>query len=216
MGGRIDSCLCGKKELLELEQTDQFVPLLLTSRVQESSLPQICSCEESTLYALMQHLKEQGCKTFAILGGSGDVRVAHQRKKLLLMYGHQVGMESRPEWDITDTSFSIEGGKQAAAKLLEAPELPDAACCLNDVVAVGALQQFRSKGIQIPQDILLTGFDGEFLSDIVYPGITTAEFDYEDFAQRMFDLLLKRIHHEPCAQITEIHPHLTIRGSTMR
>lgn len=216
MGGRTDAYQCSEEGVQELEKANQLVPLLLTSRVESTSIPQLCSNEDGAISALMRHLSEQGCKTFAVLGGTEEVRVLHHRRALMLEYGHQFGMETRPEWMITNTSFSIEGGKQAAAQLCETASLPDAACCMNDTIAVGALQQLRCCGKRVPEDILLTGFDGEFLSDIVYPGITTAEFDYPDFAQRVFDLLMKRIHREPCAPVTEIYPHLTVRGSTQR
>lgn len=216
MGGRTDAFGSGTEGIQELERVNQLVPLLLTSRVEGTSIPQICSNEDGAICALMRHLSDQGCKTFAVLGGSEDVNVLHHRRTLMLEYGHQFGMNAQPEWIITNTAFSIEGGKQAAAQLCQSGSLPDAACCMNDTVAVGALQQLRCCGYQVPEDIMLTGFDGEFLSDIVYPGITTAEFDYLDFTQRMFDLLMSRVHHELCTSVTEIYPHLTIRGSTQR
>ncbi|WOC31378.1 MULTISPECIES: LacI family DNA-binding transcriptional regulator [Caproicibacterium] len=216
MGGRIDAFPCSAAGIAELEKFNRMVPLLLTSRVEGTSIPQLCSREDGAVLALMRHLSEQGCRTFAILGGAEDVSVLHRRRALMLACGCRFGMVTQPKWALTDTGFSIESGRQAAAQLLQCGELPDAVCCINDMVAAGALQQLRSDGLQIPQDLLLTGFDGEVFSEVVDPGITTAAFDYPDFAQRIFDLLMRGIHQEPCAPVTELYPHLTIRGSTRR
>lgn len=216
MGGRIDLMPCRDEGLRELERANQLSPLLLTSRVESTFLPQLCTEESGAIRALMQHLRQQGCRTFAVLGGCEEARITHLRRRMMIHFGREFGMETRPEWIFNNTEFSIEGGQAAAAAMMAAGPLPDAACCLNDTIAAGALNQIAAQGIQVPHDLLLTGFDGEYLCEIVRPGITTVEFDYPDFARQIFDLLLRLIHHESCPAVSEIYPHLTVRGSTQR
>lgn len=74
-------------------------------------------------------------------------------------------------------------GAKAAAFCL-ANGLPDALICANDSAARGAADWFAAHGIRIPQDILLTGFDGQNSSEDKFPQITTMFRDYEKIGEQ--------------------------------
>ena len=68
---------------------------------------------------------------------------------------------------------TLEGGRQAARTLLGSGFEPTAIICVNDVMAVGALRELRERGIRVPQDMSVTGFDNVKLSEFCYPALTT-------------------------------------------
>ena len=68
---------------------------------------------------------------------------------------------------------TLEGGRQAARSLLASGFKPTAIICVNDIMAVGALRELRERGIRVPQDMSVTGFDNVKLSEFCYPALTT-------------------------------------------
>ena len=60
---------------------------------------------------------------------------------------------------IVEGDFRIESGRMAATEILQAKKLPTAVVVANDMMALGAMQEFKAAGLKIPQDISIVGFD---------------------------------------------------------
>jgi LacI family transcriptional regulator len=68
---------------------------------------------------------------------------------------------------------TLEGGREATRALLDTGFGPTAIICVNDLMAVGALRELRERGVRVPQDISVTGFDNVKLSEFCFPALTT-------------------------------------------
>ena len=68
---------------------------------------------------------------------------------------------------------TLEGGRQATHALLAGGYRPTAIICANDVMAVGALRELRERGMRVPQDVSVTGFDNIKMSEFCFPALTT-------------------------------------------
>lgn len=68
-------------------------------------------------------------------------------------------------------------------------ELPEAIVCINDMMAVAACRVLREHGIQVPEDIVVTGFDGSMQERYSYPRISTCRRDMERFAECIYEIL---------------------------
>lgn len=90
-------------------------------------------------------------------------------------------------------SFSFETGYHGLADLLDAAERPTAVFCANDVVAMGALNAARSRGIEIPRDLTLIGFDDIVMAAWELFRLTTVRQDIERMARTAATLLVQRI-----------------------
>ncbi len=66
-----------------------------------------------------------------------------------------------------------DGGRRAAREIFEAGFKPTAIVCVNDFVALGVLGELRERGLRVPQDISVTGFDNIKLSEYASPPLTT-------------------------------------------
>ena len=77
---------------------------------------------------------------------------------------------------------TLEGGRQATRALLNSGYSPTGIICVNDITAVGALRELRERGLRVPQDVSVTGFDNVKLSEFCYPALTTVHIPREDRA----------------------------------
>lgn len=73
------------------------------------------------------------------------------------------------------------------------PFIPDGFVCANDFLAIRIMQALRKRGLSIPEDVMLTGFDGSPEAEVVYPPLTTAQIPSADIGRMSADLLLDRI-----------------------
>ena len=110
---------------------------------------------------------------------------------------------------------TLEGGRQATRALLATGFQPTAIVCVNDVTAVGALRELRERGVRVPQEISVTGFDNVKLSEFCYPALTTVHIPRERIGHIIADCLAPK----PGKAAVEnpeivIDPELMVRAST--
>lgn len=110
---------------------------------------------------------------------------------------------------------TLEGGRQAARALLSTGFEPTAIICVNDVMAVGALRELRERGIRVPRDLSVTGFDNVKLSEFCYPALTTVHIPRDRIGHIICDRLLPDSD-KPDAEEQEIviDPEFVLRDST--
>jgi DNA-binding LacI/PurR family transcriptional regulator len=111
---------------------------------------------------------------------------------------------------------TLEGGRQAARALLNSGFNPTALVCVNDITAVGALRELRERGIRVPQDMSVTGFDNIKLSEFCYPALTTVQIPRERIGHIVSQRLLPQPEPEKSAQEhgIVIDPEFVLRDST--
>lgn len=88
-------------------------------------------------------------------------------------------------------SDSLQGGKRAAAELLSTGKPPSAIVCVNDIMAVGALLELRERGLQVPRDVSVTGFDDIELAKFCYPSLTTVHIPRDEIGHTVFRSLAR-------------------------
>jgi DNA-binding LacI/PurR family transcriptional regulator len=97
----------------------------------------------------------------------------------------------------SDLPFSFENpyrsGEEAMALLLEQGLLPDAVLCTNDDWALGALTACSTRGVQVPEDVAVTGFDGALFSAHGTTPLTTMVQPLEEMAQKAVQMLTVKI-----------------------
>ncbi|HEY8348012.1 MAG TPA: LacI family DNA-binding transcriptional regulator [Symbiobacteriaceae bacterium] len=109
--------------------------------------------------------------------------------------------------------FTEEGGRRAARWILDRPTLPDAVFAANDEMAIGVMEVFLDRGIRIPEDVALVGFDDIRLAAYVRPALTTVrQFKYE-LGQRAATLLFAMLDGTSEARAERISTELVIRES---
>lgn len=99
-------------------------------------------------------------------------------------------------------------------KILAQEELPTAVFCCNDVMALGAISAIGEKGLCVPEDISVIGYDNIHASRFYSPPLTTVHQSKSRLGVRALTLLFERITQPNNQQtIIEMHPELVVRKS---
>lgn len=110
--------------------------------------------------------------------------------------------------------FSVASGEQAGELLLARGELPDAVVCANDQMAIGVLQALRRGGVQVPDQLAVTGFDDIYPGGLSDPPLTTVHQPMRLLGERACARLLQRIAVPGLPPAVEVLPtSLVLRGS---
>lgn len=110
--------------------------------------------------------------------------------------------------------FTRQSGYDAAARLFDRPDRPTAILAQNDDMAVGALMAARERGLDVPKDLSIVGFDDSEVSRTSWPAITTVRQPVFEMAVSAADMVLAQLDGGEVRQRHD-HPHtLIVRGSS--
>ncbi len=193
--------------------------ILVTNSSASLNIPNLSSIsvdDSEAASSVIDYLYELGHRKIGIIGGYPDL----SRPSLLRMTGCQGAMfrhhlEFDEEKQYAMTRFSAEGGYAAANRLLDrCPEMT-AVFAMSDLMAIGALRAFHERGLRVPDDISIVGFDGIPLGAYMIPRLTTVRQNADRFAERSVEILLHCIR-EGVSSIHEIVPYELVEGESVR
>jgi len=107
-----------------------------------------------------------------------------------------------------------EGAEAAIADLLALPQPPTAVFCYNDMSALGAMLQFRNRGLGIPRDISVVGFDDLYFSQYIDPPLTTVRQPMRQMGRLAMETLLKIFAGADSGHDIKVPGELIVRRST--
>jgi len=162
------------------------------------------------------HLLNLGHKKFACLAGPLKIKICRERFYGFLDTLEKSGIGLREEL-IEEGDFKIEEGKKAMNRILNSSPLeqPTAVFSMNDLMAIGAIQAIKGRGLSVPGDVSVIGLDNIPLCDVVSPPLTTIAQPFDEMAKEGISLLLKLIEGKKIRKTTIVlQPELVIRNST--
>lgn len=142
--------------------------------------------------AAVSHLAGLGRRRIAAIGtnparGTAALRLRGYREALA-----EAGLEYREELVVPAAKYHRRDGAQAMAELLDLPQPPDAVFCFNDLLAMGALRTAADRGLWVPDDVAVAGFDNIEEAAYAHPRLTTVAPDKQAIAVTAVELLSKR------------------------
>ena len=140
----------------------------------------------------VSHLVSLGHEKIAHIAGSSRIRSGVIRREAFIdaMKRH-LPHEKKPL--IVEGDFRIESGRMAATEILESKKLPTAVVVANDMMALGAMQEFKAAGLKIPQDISIVGFDDIAFASLAEPPLTTVCSPRVEIGRRAIEALITTI-----------------------
>jgi LacI family transcriptional regulator len=149
---------------------------------------------ESGMRALVRHLVvDHRYRSIAYLAGRSDSPDNRARARVLEAEANAAGAEvvMGPAWQ---GNYSAAGGANVIASLLDAgTKLPRAIVCANDQTALGAMHTLAQRGIKVPQDVAVTGFDDVPVARHLHPPLTTVRQPMHELGAKAFEVLYSRI-----------------------
>lgn len=192
------------------------IPIVLLDRgLNTTTCPVIRSNNREGAKLAVQHLKEQGCQKIAHIYGPQEFITARER---LLGYEEVVGeLEGFSPSLMVPGHFDIESGRRGVEQLLARHPDIDGIFAGNDLMAVGALKALHERGIPVPKQVKVCGFDGIGLTEITEPELTTVAQPIYEMGGLAARILLDEIESGVSENtIIELDVTLVSRKSTQR
>lgn len=167
-------------------------------------------------YDMTKLLLGKGCRRLAYMGAlPQDKAVGQARTRGYQDAARDAGLEDQAG-HMAVADFTMASGQDTARRLWEAYGPLEALVCATDNMAVGALRYFQSRGIRVPEDVLLTGQGASSISEVTSPAITSIRYFYEESGANAASLLLERLE-APALPAREVKLSYTIveRESTL-
>lgn len=144
----------------------------------------------------VEHLVSLGHRRIAMITGPLSHSSLYER-----YCGYRQALEAyrldlRPDWVISNEDvavFDVQGGYEAARRLLTKPQRPTAIFAANDFLAVGAMQAAHEAGLDIPADLSVVGFDDVDLAAHTNPPLTTVRVYKRELGIQAAKMLLELI-----------------------
>ena len=190
LGGELESFRASFHEI----ETPSVLVTADASQLGFANLSSVTIDNVAAARSAVRHLLERGHRRIGIVGGN---RASGQIGELRLRGAEQAlrehGIELDYERDFEPCDFIEVGGYEATTRLLERTGDLTAVFALGDVVAFGALRAIVDRGLSVPGDISLIGFDDTAFSQYAVPRITTIRQDAARLAERAAKLLLSAL-----------------------
>ena len=190
---------------------DRGLPIVLVNGSRpDLPVPCISTDDQGAVRTAVNHLASLGHTRFGL--AVGPSRFVPVERKVL---GFRAAMESDPR--ITGVEeyglFSVEGGHAAAARLLDAGVT--AIICGSDIMALGAIRAVRARGLDVPGDVSVVGYDDSPFMAFTDPPLTTVRQPVAAMSQSAVQTLVDAItgHETPQGEYL-FSGELVVRGST--
>ncbi len=208
----------GEEEISRLN--DVSVPLVWIVRHSlEGKISNVCVETGEGYYEATRHLIYQDCKRIAFL--AGDLRFQADREALngYLRAVREFGLPEEPEL-VAEGNYRKEPSIVAAKKLLESKQCPDGIVAANDISAVQVLNVCAEKGLRVPEDISVIGYNDTSLAQLVEPQLSSMRVPAEKMGYEAISILVDRClnnQEQECKHNMKIFvPELIVRDSSKR
>jgi LacI family transcriptional regulator, repressor for deo operon, udp, cdd, tsx, nupC, and nupG len=188
--------LTAQTDAATVEETAQRFPLVLAceniedSNITTVSIGNISGARKATEYLIDLGHERIGC----IIGPLNSVLNRDRLKGFYqAMSSHNLIVDPVL---VQEGDFSFESGFNLMMKFFAIGQLPSAIFAANDEMAMGVIKAIKSKGLKVPEDISVLGFDNLKFSSIFEPGLTTIAQPAFEIGEKVAELLLRLINKE--------------------
>ena len=160
---------------------------------------------------MVAHLKSIGRRRIATITGAMDTSGGVGR-----LEGYRLELENRfDEKLVAEGDYSRVSGLKAMERLLEVEPAIDAVFAANDQMAAAAVEVITARGLRVPEDIAVGGFDDSAVATSTTPAITTMRQPFGQISEEMVRILVREIREENSTAAITLECELIVRESTI-
>jgi DNA-binding LacI/PurR family transcriptional regulator/serine phosphatase RsbU (regulator of sigma subunit) len=176
-------------------------------------IPSIVLDNRAAMQVAVNHLVQQHeCRRIAYIGGP-----SHNDEAVLRLLGYRDALQAAGipfDGSLTGTGhFSMPTGRQAMNEILGRTRDIDAVVAANDYMAIGAMDELGARGIRVPEDVLVMGFDDAPVARFARRSLSTVAQPIEAMAEHAVDDIMRRLAGETPPMVTNLDVHLVLRES---
>jgi DNA-binding LacI/PurR family transcriptional regulator len=192
------------------------VPMVLLDRViSNMDVTKIVVDGYHSSFMAVEHLIKSGCRSIAHLSGPRHLSISIGRLNGYLEALKKHGIPVNEKLIVPCENFEKDA-PSAARKLFSAKPYPDGIFAINDLSAVTVIQFLRKKGIRVPEEVAVVGFNDDPICEIIEPALTTVRLPCYEIGQRAVEMLVARINdHTIATETVTLKSKLIIRNSSV-
>ena len=197
---------------------DKNMPVVVFDRlIADMKVPSVRLDNKDGGLQATEHLLEQGYRRIAILAGPKNLGISNERMDGYIAALKKYKIKVDPDL-IIHCDFNQDYAYLATKELLAMKKRPDAIFTISDRMAIGAMLAIKEKGLKMPDDIGLVGFNNEPITSLVSPGISSVDQPAFELGKIAAKLFIETMHNnEDMGHVEEIlKPKLYIRESSLR
>jgi LacI family transcriptional regulator len=201
ISARVEGVICvpinipGGSDEIFVRLTEAGIPTVCaTTRFENTQLiPSVMCGLREGMYEIANYVFNRGCRRPVYITGPSGVYTLEIRLKGFLDAAREAGLcENMLEvMELPEVTYSA--ACVAAEKIAKESDKVDAVICVNDMMALGVVNTFNQRGLKIPDEIAVTGFDDVIFAEASPSPLTTVRQDIECIARESIALLIKLI-----------------------
>ena len=180
----------------------------------DDHIPAVSAAHTAGAIQAMQHLLALGHRRIAAITGPRGWVATEDRRQ-----GYQAALASAgilpdPQLEV-ESDFEVSGGERATRRLLDLPDPPTAIFAFNDNLAIGALRAASARGLRVPDELSVVGFDDTEHAALVTPTLTTVRQPLAEMGRTAVSLLTRLIEEQRVETLhIELGTRLVVRASS--
>jgi len=191
------------------------VPYVLTWAFDESgNHPCVGFDNRAAAMRITNYLLDLGHRRFAMISG---ITAQNERAQERLA-GVRAALAARgitlPAERVVEKPYTHTGGREGLREVMAGRGQPTAVICGNDVLAIGAVAECHERGLAVPADVSITGFDDMEIAALMTPALTTVHFPTSDLGAYAANHLLLRLEGKAVDLRCKLPTELVVRAST--
>ena len=165
-------------------------------------------------YDMTRFLLEKGCKKIAYIGVSQEKRYGQER--FAAYRGCLLEQGARFDGSLVRMGDNKESAGYKSTKSLLEAGLPDAIECASDLLAIGCIRALNEASVSVPEQVMVTGFDGLGYEMIAHPHVTTVRQPIYEVGLKLADMMVGILRGNAPEKGVYIVPEIAEHGSTRK
>lgn len=218
-GQMVDGLICSSLRTTpdELRQASRNLPTVIIGHTPAALIKEfdvVITDESFAAKMIVEHLTQFGHTRIAHISGGLDTG-PRNRSKAFLAEMRKRKLSTSAE--VLEGSWSQDAGYRLTDELLKRKNPPTAIYAANDLIAMGVLAKLQEKGLRVPQDISVIGYDDSEFARLKLADLTSIKESLFEMGRLGFELVISRLENKrgtAAPQLLQIKPDLVIRSST--
>ncbi|WP_433953233.1 LacI family DNA-binding transcriptional regulator [Curtobacterium flaccumfaciens] len=201
-----------------LASTEGLPPTVVIGEVEPEHVDQVHVDSRAAAEQVTEHLIAHGHRRIAIVGASPEgaaTATSELRERGYTAALAAAGITPDPSLRVPLPSWTTSSAATTFAAWLDAHPLPDAVFAFTDSIAFGVLHVLAARGVRVPEQVSVIGFDDVDAAAYAIPSLSTVSFDRRAFATAALDLLTRRIANRGAAPETVVVPHRIVERASI-
>ncbi|MTT31769.1 LacI family DNA-binding transcriptional regulator [Terrilactibacillus sp. BCM23-1] len=200
--------------ITNIKQTN--IPCILVGRDRSDAIPSVHIDNITAAYEAVTYLIQQGHRKIGMLRlRNEDIASGYHRYQGYAQALTEAGITINGDW-VIECGVSVEDGMMAMRKICETTDIPTAIFCATDRIAIGAINYLYERGLSVPDDISIYGFDGIDMASIIRPKLSTVKYSATEIGMTAARNLIKLIKGETITPRHWVIPHYLKNRESVR